>query len=328
MAEKKSTQDILAQLRAEAAGKAKASEAGETAPEAPSADAEAADAAGSSSASKPAAKAGGGPKSTKDILAALRAETKGGKKSGDKPAAAKKPETAKPAAAAKPTAVSAGGAKPSVEEMIRVAREGAPAASAEPAAAKPKTLRKPAAVGKAKRGGKAEAEGDRRWWLFSVLSMPFTWAWIALSVTGGAFLLGCARFLMPNVLIEPPSSFKIGTTGDFPPETVSNKFKAEFGIWVVNTFYGGKRMIYALRSVCTHLGCTPNWLESEQKFKCPCHGSGFYINGVNFEGPAPRPLERVGIREGADGLLEVDKSVKFQQEIGQWDDAASFVEVG
>ena len=34
------------------------------------------------------------------------------------------------------------------------------------------------------------------------------------------------------------------------------------------------------------------WLEEAQKFKCPCHGSGFYITGVNFEGPAPRPLER------------------------------------
>ena len=36
----------------------------------------------------------------------------------------------------------------------------------------------------------------------------------------------------------------------------------------------------------------PNWLDGEQKFKCPCHGSGFYMTGVNFEGPAPRPLER------------------------------------
>ena len=33
----------------------------------------------------------------------------------------------------------------------------------------------------------------------------------------------------------------------------------------------------------TALGCTPNWLEAEFKFKCPCHGSGFYISGINFE---------------------------------------------
>ena len=134
--------------------------------------------------------------------------------------------------------------------------------------------------------------------------------------------------MMPNMIVEPPTKFKIGPPSDYPPGTVSTKWKAERGIWIVNTDqYNGKPMIYALASVCTHLGCTPNWLEGEQKFKCPCHGSGFYINGVNFEGPAPRPLERVGLKLAADGSLEVDKSVKFQEELGQWQDPASFVEV-
>ena len=32
---------------------------------------------------------------------------------------------------------------------------------------------------------------------------------------------------------------------------------------------------YALLVTCTHLGCTPNYLSAESKFKCPCHGSGF-----------------------------------------------------
>jgi nitrite reductase/ring-hydroxylating ferredoxin subunit len=46
---------------------------------------------------------------------------------------------------------------------------------------------------------------------------------------------------------------------------------------------------YALFTICTHLGCTPNYLSAENKFKCPCHGSGYRLTGVNFEGPAPRP---------------------------------------
>ena len=75
------------------------------------------------------------------------------------------------------------------------------------------------------------------------------------------------------------------------------------------------------------LGCTPNWLEGEQKFKCPCHGSGFYKDGINFEGPAPRPLERFAIKIADDGQVEIDKSKKFQQEMGQWKDPASFVKV-
>lgn len=136
-----------------------------------------------------------------------------------------------------------------------------------------------------------------------------------------------ARFMFPNVLVEPPSRFKIGSPSDYPPGTVSTKWTAARGIWVVHTDqYKGRDLIYALASVCTHLGCTPSWLEGEQKFKCPCHGSGFYITGVNFEGPAPRPLERVGLRLAPDGMLEVDKSLKFQEEKGQWDDGKSYVD--
>ena len=98
-------------------------------------------------------------------------------------------------------------------------------------------------------------------------------------------------------------------------------------MWIVNTEYNGQQQIFALKSVCTHLGCTPNWLEAEQKFKCPCHGSGFYKDGINFEGPAPRPLERYAISLASDGQIEVDKSRTFQEEMGQWNDPASFIPV-
>ena len=144
----------------------------------------------------------------------------------------------------------------------------------------------------------------------------------ALAATLGLWTLGTARFMFPNVLTEPPSKFKVGFPSDFPPGQVEEKFKAQFGVWVVNYEYQGQPEIYALRTVCTHLGCTPNWLEAEQKFKCPCHGSGFYKDGINFEGPAPRPLERYAISLADDGQLEIDKSKKFQEEMGQWKDPA------
>jgi cytochrome b6-f complex iron-sulfur subunit len=73
------------------------------------------------------------------------------------------------------------------------------------------------------------------------------------------------------------------------------------------------------------LGCTPNWLEAEQKFKCPCHGSGFYKDGINFEGPAPRPLERYAISIAASGEVEVDKSVLFFEEKGEWANPTSYI---
>uniref|UniRef100_A0A7C2P4Z6 Ubiquinol-cytochrome c reductase iron-sulfur subunit n=1 Tax=Schlesneria paludicola TaxID=360056 RepID=A0A7C2P4Z6_9PLAN len=164
--------------------------------------------------------------------------------------------------------------------------------------------------------------------VWGLLLTPFAAAWTAVSAVTGISVLGTARFMFPNVLVEPPSKFKVGPPSDYPLNTVSNKWKDQFGIWIVHTDqYEGKNLIYALSTVCTHLGCTPNWLDGEQKFKCPCHGSGFYMTGVNFEGPAPRPLERMGLRIAEDGMLEVDKSLKFQEEMGQWTDPSSYVEV-
>jgi len=149
---------------------------------------------------------------------------------------------------------------------------------------------------------------------------------VGWSIFAGASTAGLAmtaRFMFPNDLFEPPTKFKIG----FPTEyaaaadgVVSEKFKTR-GIWIVRNLEG----FYILSTVCTHLGCTPNWLPAERKFKCPCHGSGFYPTGVNFEGPAPRPLERFRVTLAADGQIEVDKGRKFQQELGQWDDPESFL---
>lgn len=177
---------------------------------------------------------------------------------------------------------------------------------------------------------KKEELPRRGFWgtLAVMVATPFALAWTLFGLWSGLALLFTARFMLPNVLAEPPRKFKIGSPNDFDLGTVATKLVAAYGVWIVHTDqYQGKNMIYALASVCTHLGCTPSWLEGEQKFKCPCHGSGFYITGINFEGPAPRPLERVGLRLAEDGMLEVDKSLKFQEEMGQWNDANSFVEI-
>ena len=149
----------------------------------------------------------------------------------------------------------------------------------------------------------------------------------ALGVAGGLWTLATSRFMLPNVVTEPPGRFKAGFPGDYPPGYVETKFKEQSGVFVVHGTYRGKRQIYALSTVCTHLGCIVIWQENEQKFKCPCHGSGFYQDGVNFEGPAPRPLERYAIRIADDGQLEVERSKQFQEELGQWDDPACYVSV-
>lgn len=133
------------------------------------------------------------------------------------------------------------------------------------------------------------------------------WSGITVFVLGS--ILSTCRFFFPRTLFEPPSRFKAGFPDDFQPGTVSTLFQAKYRVWIVRREDG---KIMALKAECTHLGCTPNWLESQRKFKCPCHGSGFRMSGVNFEGPAPRPLDRVQIRLAADGRLEVEKGIIYR----------------
>lgn len=191
----------------------------------------------------------------------------------------------------------------------------APAPAAVAAAPKPAPA-KPSA----KPGGKVDE--DRRGVLMFFLGTWFAFAWTTFVASIGLMTLGTLRFLFPNVLAEPPSQVKVGLPEGYEEGKVIEKYKDQ-NIWVVR--YEGK--IYALSTTCTHLGCTPNWLESAQKFKCPCHGSGFYISGINFEGPAPRPLERWAVAVGDDGQIIVDKSRKFQQERGEWSNPESFIQV-
>jgi len=147
--------------------------------------------------------------------------------------------------------------------------------------------------------------------------------WVAFFSFVGSMLLGSLRFMFPRVLFEPSPRFKAGYPDDYPVGTVSTKWVKEKRVWIVRDEEG----IYAILAVCTHLGCTPRWLEAENKFKCPCHGSGFTREGINFEGPAPRPLERLLVSLAEDGQIVVDRSVKFREEKGEWGKPGSILHV-
>jgi cytochrome b6-f complex iron-sulfur subunit len=237
-----------------------------------------------------------------------------------------KPEGAAPeptAPAATPAAAPARpvAAKPPAAPTPNLAGKTTSAASAGGAAAA-----KPAAsAAVAKPAASARAADDtsplltRRAWLGL--------AWGAFSAASAAALAATGRFMFPNVLNEPPQQFKAG----FPNEYgmgVDERWKEKFGVWVVRTpddIVAKASGFYALLVTCTHLGCTPNYLPAEAKFKCPCHGSGFRTTGINFEGPAPRPLERARIVLADDGQLLIDKARKFQYELGQWTDPEAFL---
>jgi cytochrome b6-f complex iron-sulfur subunit len=133
--------------------------------------------------------------------------------------------------------------------------------------------------------------------------------WGSFLAALGIFILATVRFLFPRVLFEKPSTFNIGSLDEFKTDGSSShkvyeNWKEEHSVWIVKE----RARIYAVHAKCTHLGCTPNWFAEEGVFKCPCHGSQFRNNGVNFAGPAPRPLDRFSISIDKDNAIIVDKS--------------------
>jgi cytochrome b6-f complex iron-sulfur subunit len=133
------------------------------------------------------------------------------------------------------------------------------------------------------------------------------------SVAG--FLTTCflmfVRFFLPRSITEPPSTFKIGFPGDYALG-VDTKWQQLYRIWVDKT----SDRLFVVYARCTHLGCTPDWKASENKFKCPCHGSGYDSEAINFEGPAPRPMDRAHVELDAEGQIVVNTSILFKWEKG------------
>ena len=121
-----------------------------------------------------------------------------------------------------------------------------------------------------------------------------------LASSAGATL----KFIFPNVLYEPPQTFNAGRPEDYA-EGVSLRWTKEQRVWMIRDSQG----IYAMWARCTHLGCTPNWFQAENRFRCPCHGSNYTPQGDVIAGPAPKPLYRCAIRLLPSGELLVDKSI-------------------
>ncbi len=135
--------------------------------------------------------------------------------------------------------------------------------------------------------------------------------------TMGAFLTGATGtfllFFWPKKVGTFGSTVKVGKVEDFPPGSVTRVPDGRF--YLVHTLpeLGGGFM--ALYWKCVHLGCTVPWRDAEDGtyggktykgiFRCPCHGSQYLMNGQNFAGPAPRPLDVMEVQV-AGGAVSVN----------------------
>lgn len=148
--------------------------------------------------------------------------------------------------------------------------------------------------------GKADDEPVTRRDFFTLVG------WGGFLAAMGGVGLGSFKFYVPTVLYEPPTTFKIGPPKDYGLG-VDVRWKAIGQFWIVREEKG----MYALISICRHLGCTPNWFPDQERFRCPCHGSIYDTNGNVRGGPAPRTLWRAAIsRDPVDGQIIVNTSVR------------------
>jgi len=123
----------------------------------------------------------------------------------------------------------------------------------------------------------------------------------ALGVAGLGATVVTIRYLSPNVLFEPPTSFRIGPPDGYAINSVT--YIGDQQVYIVRTPAG----FYAISAICTHLGCITQWKPDLDSIACPCHGSRFNKDGSVAHGPAPRPLPHFAVRLMPDGDLQVDK---------------------
>ena len=152
-----------------------------------------------------------------------------------------------------------------------------------------------------------------------------TLIWSTIVAFLAAWLIAFFRFFLPRTLFEPNTVFKIGYPADYGLG-VDTKWQQAYRIWVDRT----PDRLFIIYARCTHLGCTPDWKPAENKFKCPCHGSGYDSEGINFEGPAPRPMDRAHIELDPTGQIVVDTSRLYSWPKGMpshFSDPGSFISV-
>jgi cytochrome b6-f complex iron-sulfur subunit len=129
--------------------------------------------------------------------------------------------------------------------------------------------------------------------------------WTSVVAFGGA-LLGALRLPMPSVFPESSAQVKIG-----PPEAFaigSSTHLTEQRLWVIRDEQG----LYAISSVCTHLGCIAPRDGETGRFKCPCHGSVFEADGSVVAGPAPSGLHWKAMTVAPDGQIVVDQRLNVE----------------
>jgi cytochrome b6-f complex iron-sulfur subunit len=141
---------------------------------------------------------------------------------------------------------------------------------------------------------------DRRRFL-----LKFSWTGLGLFLTG--FMAAVLRFFWPRVSNRPDSSVQAGFPDDYRPGQVV--YLRGPKLFIIRDKDG----FFSLSARCTHLGCMVVWNKDHQMFLCPCHGGKFDAEGLNVEGPPPRPLEVLALGIDDNGYLVVNQDIVLKR---------------
>ncbi|MEE9167338.1 MAG: Rieske (2Fe-2S) protein [Candidatus Neomarinimicrobiota bacterium] len=102
------------------------------------------------------------------------------------------------------------------------------------------------------------------------------------------------RYLIPPPIPEANiSSIRVGSVGDFSPETgIIFQFGRIPGILI--RLENGQ--FKAFSATCTHLSCIVQYRGDLNQIWCACHNGRFDLTGRNVAGPPPRPLEEYDVK--------------------------------
>ena len=183
-----------------------------------------------------------------------------------------------------------------------------------------------APVSAATQGAKASTSADAKAAAKEVNLGRRRLVWACIWGYLGVNFLMFLRFFFPRALYEPNTVFSAGFPSDFSLG-IDQRYLMTNRVWIVRE----PDRLFAIFARCTHLGCTPEWKSAENKFKCPCHGSGYDSEGVNFEGPAPRPMDRALLTLDPTGQIVVDTSRLFVDDpragVNHFNDPGAFLNV-
>lgn len=123
----------------------------------------------------------------------------------------------------------------------------------------------------------------------------------ALGATAAAFLFSLFGMLkLPKAAVSASPAKKFNVT--LPDALADGEAFVPPGRNVA--VFRDSEGVYAISTVCTHLGCIVK--TSKEGFDCPCHGSGFTANGTVRKGPAPKPLPWLKVTNNG-GAITVDE---------------------